>query len=360
MARLMGVDYPEWINFDEAQADMLKNNNANAIRWPIYSNNWINDIPAWTEPDNPLMNFQAKHKRIAEWLKPRGIRLIIGAVGFEWNPPEGWTQMKADVIMNADGKGDKWIADYGDMIAKLQPYGINVMNEPYLVRGTSYEATVTQEQFFEAYRQFVTRAVNTWRTIKPDLVAVVSGCPFYDMKPIATNPIPLSSIVYGFHRHYYHDSVFTDGEPSDVAYWNATTVEELEKAKLILYNELLNPEVWGPGLQTILDAGLQLCFIEIGAGNQANNAEVWMQDIYDFCKARGIGVLHHTFRPYPRYPTGILQEGSLEQPSGIWWKPVTLNSMGELWSRNMPTPTPLITQIATLATGLILTGIALS
>jgi len=327
----MGVDGPEWINFDEAQADILKNNNANAIRLGIYSNNWINNIPAWTDPENPLMNFQAKHKRIAEWLQQRGVRLIVCADGFEWNPPEGWVQMKADVIMNTDGKGDKWIADYGDVIVKLQPYGIHVMNEPEGVAGTTYEGTITQEQFFEAYRQFVIRAINTWRAIKPDLVAVVSGCPFYDLHPIAANPIPLPNIVYGFHRHYAHEDAPWYPQPSDDAYWNATTPAELQTAKALLYDELLNER----GFQACLNAGLELCMIEVGAGNQANNAEVWMQDVYDFCKARNIGVLQHQFRPYPIYYSGILQEGTLEQPSGIWWKPVTLNSMGQLWSRNM-------------------------
>ena len=328
--RLMGVDCPEWINFDEAQADILKNNNANAIRWHIYANWWTQNIPAWTDPDNPEMKFQAKHERIAEWLRQRGIKFIIGATGFQWDPPEGWVQMKADVIMNADGKGDKWIADYGDVIVKLQPYGINVMNEPAWVIGTSYEGTVTQDQFFEAYRQFVIRAMNAWRLIKPDLVGVVSGCPFWDLKPLAANPIPLPNIVYGYHRHYCYEGVLpTEWEPpvADVAYWNGQFAE----GKILLYDELLNE----CGFQVVLDAGLDLCIIEIGAGKQANNSEVWMQDVYDFCKARNIGVLQHQFRPYPRYSAGILQEGSLEQPNGIWWKPVTLNSMGELWSRNM-------------------------
>jgi hypothetical protein len=334
----MGVDCPEWINFDEEQADLLKNAGANAIRFFFWSNEWIADPPAWTEPDNPEMHFQAKHIRIAVWLKQRGINLIIGAIGFEeGTPPEGWSQMKADVIMNADGKGDQWIAGFGDIIAKLQPYGINVMNEPQEVTGTTYAGSMTQAQFFEAYRQFVTKAVNAWRTIKPNLVAVVSGCPFWDLKPLAAKPIPLPNVVYGFHYHYCHEGVLSSGynEPADIAYWNATTPEQLETAKAILYDQWLNPLTWGPGLQNVIDAGLDLCFIEVGAGNQANNAEVWMQDVYDFCKARNIGVLQHQFRPYPRYPSGLLQEGTLEQPGGIWWKPVTLNSMGELWSRNM-------------------------
>jgi hypothetical protein len=325
--RLMGVDSPEWINFDEEQADILKNNNANAIRLHIYSNYWINDIPAWTEPDNPLMKFQAKHGRIAEWLRQRGIRLIISGDGFEWNPPEGWVQMKADVIMNADGKGDRWIADYGDVIAKLQPYGIGVMNEPEAVDGTTYAGTMTQEQFFEAYRQFVIRAVNAWRAIKPDLVAVVSGCPFWDLKSLAANPIPLPNVIYGYHQHYCIDNTSPESYSGGVEYWNG----QLAEGKAILYDYLLNTI----GFQACLNAGMELCMIEVGAGNEANNAEVWIQDIYDFCKARNIGVLQHQFRPYPREFGGLLQEGTLEQPSGIWWKPVTLNSMGELWSRNM-------------------------
>jgi hypothetical protein len=329
----MGVDGPEWINFDEEQADLLKNSGANTIRWPIYADEWAANEPAWTEPDNPLMVFQTRLKQIAEMLKQRGIRLIISGYGY-YDRPLGWAQLKADVIMNADGKGDKWIADYGDVIAKLQPYGINVMNEPEAVDETTYAGTMTKEQFFEAYRQFVIRAVTAWRTIKPDLVAIVSGCPFWDLKPIAANPIPLLNVVYGFHYHYCHDDTLSN-EPADIAYWDATDAQTLAQAKAILYDQWLNPQTWGPGLQNMLDAGLELCFIEVGAGNQANNAEVWMQDVYDFCKARNIGVLQHQFRPYPRYPAGILQEGSLEQPSGIWWKPVTLNSMGELWSRNM-------------------------
>ena len=300
MVKLMGVDSPEWINFDEAQADILKNNHANAIRWGIYADWWTDNIWAWPYPGDPDMRYQAKHLRIAEWLRQRDVRLILCGCGFDWNPLEGWVQMKNDVIMNADGKGDQWIAEFGDAISKLQPYGINVMNEPETVVGTSYESTMTQEELFESYRQFVIRAMNAWRAIKPDLVGVVSGCPFWDLKPLAVNPIPLPNIVYGYHRHYFYE-----GHPlpewehpiADMAYWNG----QLAEGKALLYDEFLNER----GFQAVLDAGLDLCIIEIGVGNEANNAKVWMQDVYDFCKARGIGVLHHGWGPYPRreHPT---------------------------------------------------------
>jgi len=173
----------------------------------------------------------------------------------------------------------------------------------------------------------------------------------YTVSPLAANPIPLPNIRYGYHRHYAYTDVLGTGyqEPADIAYWNATTPEALETAKNLLYEELLIAR----GIQACLNAGLPVDMIEVGAGNQANNAEQWMQDVYDFCKARNIGVLHHTFRPYPKYPQGLLHQGSPEI-NGIWGKPITLNSMGQLWSRNMPMPTPIL---ATLSLAVIGGGI---
>lgn len=349
MVRLMGVDSLEWINFTEELADLLKSWGANATRWGIHTCTWKDNPVAWTGTKGRV---QEEFKVIFQWLKDRGIRPIVIAMGNCQEDVVGYPQMKADVIMNHEGRGDEWITDYGDVIAKLQPWGITVMGEPHWVQDTNYKDTMTQEQFFEAYRQFVIRALNAWRQIKPDLVGIVTSCPFWDLKPMAANPIPLPNIIYKFGVHYCYEDVLPIPEwitPATLAYWNATTPQELEAAKALQYEEFLQER----GVQAMLDAGLRVDFQETGAGNKANNAEVWMQDVYDFCKARNMGVLHHNFRPYPRYPQGILQEGTEEAPSGIWRLPLTLNSMGELWRRNMPTPKSLLVNLGIAAVGLL-------
>jgi hypothetical protein len=264
-------------------------------------------------------------REMMQWSSVRGIRVII--MTGEWDSWDtgmtgspSWSQFKADVIMNKDGIGDQWINGWGQVIRDLQPYAADVMNEPMGVSGTTYEPTTTYGQFVEAYRQFCVRAIDAWRLIKPDLVCVINGCPFWDLKPLAANPIPRANLIYAVHYYYANDGTLGQ-EPSniDLAYWEG----RLAEAKTLLESFLLNDE----GVEACGNAGLDLLMEETGTCLEASNAFAFMQDMYDFCKSNNLGAIHHALVPYPKSKAGLLSED---------W--TTLNSLGELWSQNMHPP----------------------
>jgi hypothetical protein len=311
-ARLMGVDHFWWGEINTALVDLVKNSGGNAWREHMIITEW-EDNPSWWK--DPSVTFRSRMRELMQWTSARGIKVIIATIG--WDSWGGNQQQQADTIMNESGMADQWIAAWGEIIADLKPYAIDVMNEPMWVYGTTYEATTTQEQFFEVYRSFVTKAIRAWRTIKPDLVCVVHSCPFWDLKPIAANPIPEPNIVYPIHYYYAYDGTLGPTPiASAFAYWDG----RLAEAKILLEEYMLNDA----GLKAAQDAGLQVLMEEVGTCLAAPNAFVFMQDMYDLCKAHNIGVTHHTLNPYPKCAAGLLNEDWL-----------TLNDLGEIWYRNM-------------------------
>ena len=311
--KLMGVDHFWWGEINAGHFDLLKNCGANAWREHMRYADWRDDVPYWKDPS---LTFRIQMKNFVRWGNERGIKFIVAAMALE-HLTENWTQMKADVIMNKDGIGDEWINGWGEVIAGLQPYAIDIMNEPMWVYGTTYESTMTQEQFFEAYRQFCIRTIRAWRQLKPDLVCIVGGCPFWDLKPLAANPIPEPNLLYAVHYYYAYHGTIPDTAPApNKAYYEG----RLSEAKTLLESFLLYNE----GIKACEDAGLQLLMEETGTCPEAPNAFVFMQDMYDFCKAHNIGVTHHALVPYPKATAGLLNED---------W--VTLNDLGKLWHQNM-------------------------
>lgn len=309
-SRLVGVVSPAWPHFTVQEADLLVNAGANVLR-EVIAANWWNDT-----------NFQMAHIQMAQWLTQRGIKYYVGTWGtFDWNPSEGWNQAKADVIMNASGKGDLYISKYSSIIQALQPAMIDVIGEPPEVSGTTYNNTLNDAQWFEAYRQFVTRAIGAWRQIKPDLTCVVYSIPFWDLSTIIAKPINLPNIILPVDYYYSYDGTYPPTyEHAQLDYWNGN----LQNAKTELYYQFLT----NIGIQKALDAGFTVIFAEIGTHNNNPNALVFMQDVYDFAKTYKIGILHECYRAWDPslgyYGTGIFQPD---------W--ITLNPLGQVWYRNM-------------------------
>ena len=316
--KLMGVDHFWWGEINTVHFDLLENCGANAWREHIWYSSWRDDTPYWKDPS---LTFRIQMRNFVRWANERGIKFIIDTAGYDGTPPS-WRQFKADVIMNKDGMGDQWINGFGEIVRELQPYAIDVMNEPMWVYGTTYEATMTQEEFFEAYRQFCIKAIRAWRQIKPDLVCIVGGCPFWDLKPLAANPIPEPNLIYAVHYYYAFDGALWEyPSESSVAYWEG----RFDEAKTLLESLLLYDE----GIKACEDAGLQVLMEETGTYSGRgvvpyDSNFVFMQDMYDFCKAHNIGVLHHSLNPFPKASTGLLNED---------W--TTLNDLGKLWHQNM-------------------------
>jgi hypothetical protein len=306
--RLLGVNHCWWNNATESEFQLLADVGANA---------WLEDTNA-NNYNNP--DWRVKIMLEKQWADDRGIRFIRGAydngVQLDENPQKD--QLQADIIMNANGAGDRWISDFGNIIQFVQPYGIDVMNEPGVLAGTSYAAYMTEAEFFEAYRQFCIRCIDAWRLIKPDLVVIVHGQPFWDLHSIASNPIPRSNLLYSIHFYYayggYLHEYSTDWE---ISYLGG----DLTAAKTQLYNWLLYTE----GVQNLLDAGLTPFFEELGSHINNPNALIFFQDVYDFAKIHNIGFTQCFFNEYPATPSAMIAEED----------PATLNSIGEFWAKNM-------------------------
>jgi len=311
ISRLMGVDKQSWFWDDnigfipmDRLVDMVANAGGNIWRQHMISAQYPNSMAKFIDLKNKL--------------DQRGIKLLIATMGVNsWEFGYNW-QEQADIIMNADGKGDKWIRDWGNIIAVLQPYAIDVMNEPRGIKGTTYESKMTEAQFFEAYRQFCIKAIRAWREIKPDLVVVVANCPFY--KPwtetgFDANPINEPNIIYSVHYYYAYDNNYPPSYlPEQRAYWDGNLAEAKKLlAKRIDYDTL-----------AMRNKGLVIIYEEVGTNVANPNAAVFMQDFYDLCKERNIGVIHHCLAAYPRSPAGLLNSD---------W--ATLNAIGEVWARNM-------------------------
>jgi hypothetical protein len=62
------------------------------------------------------------------------------------------------------------------------------MNEPPVVADTSYASSKTQAQFINDYKNFIIECIDAWTKIKPDLVFIVEGSPFYDISSILQTP----------------------------------------------------------------------------------------------------------------------------------------------------------------------------
>jgi len=310
----MGVVSPEWGRFSSESADLIKSVGANTVREFIVPEWWQNDISHWIDP---TIKYQAKHLQIKQWLKERNIKYYMGTWGtWVWDPPEGWSNAKAKVILNIDGLQDQWINDIGQIIQVLQPDIIDVMGEPPELSDTQYAGTMTDAQYFDAYRQFVIRAIRNWRTIKPDLACVVYSIPWWYLQPMVSNPIPEPNVIYPVDFYYSYEGSYPPSyETWAIAYWEG----RLTEAKSLLYNQFANT-----GIQEAIDAGLVVIFAEVGSHLANPNALVFMQDVYDFAKTHNMGILHECFRAYPTYGTGILNSD---------W--TTLNQMGEVWNQNI-------------------------
>ena len=162
----MGAMDPDWERFSASDAALMAASGANTLKSFVYANWWSSNIVSnldWTT------TYQAKYAQIEQWVHADGMKFWIQCMGFDGSPSEGWSQMLSEVITNYNGMGDQWINGFGQMIQALKPDVIGVMNEPpqYAI-GTTFASQYTNAQFFQAYEQFVTRAINTWRLLDPN------------------------------------------------------------------------------------------------------------------------------------------------------------------------------------------------
>jgi hypothetical protein len=293
----------------------MKASGANTLKCFLYLNWWSNNVLSnidWTT------HYQAKYAQIVQWTHANGMKFWLECLGYDWNPSEGWTQMEANVIMNYNGMGDQWINGFGQMIQTLHPDVVGVMNEPpNFAAGTTYASQYTDAQFYQAYIRFVTRAIDAWKAIDPNLVFSVEPMPFWDFSGMAANPIAESNVIYEYHYGYSNENVYPAYWAVDqLAYWNG----QLSQAKTSLYNNFLSTS----GIQLMLNKGLPVVFGEVGTHYANPNALQFMQDVFNFGNTYNIGMIQDIYRAYGTYGMGMLNSDYH-----------SLNSMGQLWANNM-------------------------
>jgi hypothetical protein len=316
--KYMGAMNPDWCMFSASDAASMKNSGANTLKSFLYLDWWNSNTISHVDGKT---TYQAGNIQIAQWTHANGMKLWMECFSANPNPPEGWYQMKANVILNYNGMGDQWINGFGQIIRTLHPDVVDVMNEPpNFAIGTSYASQYTNAQFFQAYEQFVLRAIDAWRAIDPNLVISVAPMPFWDFNSMAANPIQRSNIIYDYHFSYCGDNIAPPpSAPDQYAYW----MGQLSTAKSTLYLDFLS---WS-GIQLMLNKGLTVEFGETGTNLANPNAQQFMQDVYDFCYTYNIGIIQDIYRAYNPSSTGGM--GILNSDYH------TLNWMGQLWATNM-------------------------
>lgn len=315
----MGVMTNEWQYFSQTNAVLLKNAGATVLKDLLRWKWWDDNVVGWLKGDR----YQTKLLQNRQWLRDNTIKYYIDSDGRDWDPAEGWDVMRADAIMNVDGKGDLWISKYCTIIQALQPDIIGLMNEPVISIASRYG--VSENEFFNRYRTFCIKAIAAYKAVKPDLVFAMCALPFWDFTRIAANPVP-GIAFYDLHYYYMYDNTYPPPYSLDrIAYWEGRLVE----AKTLLYNYLL----YNQNVQAMLNANLAVVLGEVGTHILNPNAQVFMQDLFDFGKTYNLGVIQECFRAWNPslgyYGTGILNTD---------WE--TLNPLGDVWKRNMLGPAP--------------------
>jgi hypothetical protein len=314
--RLLGVDQFNIYSINQTNLNVMHQYGANAFRETAYMGDWTSS------------SYKTKIVQVNQWAKSLNMSFILGCTGTQWEPTEGFDQMLANAIYNSTARAN-WISIYGDMIRQIQPYGVNPMNEPPVIADTSYGSSVTQAQFIKDYKNFVIACIDAWTQIKPGLVFVVEGSPFYDIASILNSPRidqsrPSTTIYYSTHYHYSYENVDpnTWGYKDDAqqGYWNAANSADLANAKTALYNNFLHND----GISTAISLGLNIIFEEVGGNIKNPNVLAFEQDLFDFAKAYNISVLWHSWGTSGTFGIGLLTD----------WTP-KLNPMGTVWSQNM-------------------------
>ena len=282
-----GVDGAEWGAMNAATLDFLKSKGIAAIRLVMYINDWNNNIV------NPVTGdiIKVKFPQISQMCHMRGMKLIIATFGTQWNPPEGWDQMKLNAINNVGGAGDNWINTYADVVRQVQPDAIEPMNEP------------PQAIDYPTYKAWCVKAITAWRTIAPNITIMAMSIPYWDLTAVTKDPLPFKNVVYEMHYYYSYDnsnpSTWGYVDQTQLDYWNGNLVA----AKTELYNYLdLNF-----GIKAAQQAGLSVMFGESGTNYLNPNYLQFMQDFISYAQQRKVSYLiDHIYRTRTETPNGLL------------------------------------------------------
>jgi hypothetical protein len=294
--KLMGANLLGWGDVPSA-ASLLKSSGANSVRVTMVSKAF--PVSSW------LVNLKSQ-------LDANGIKLIIGTMGindWEFSFSQG-SQLQSDIITNVNGKGDSWRSDWSKIIQTLQPYAIDVMNEP--IKGPNsngYTPTL------EDYKFFVQQCIQSWRSVKSDLVIIVPNYSYFDPYTIDIY-IDQPNIVYSYHDYYAYNNQYPQvWQQWAREYWNGS----LTTAKSLFQQKILKD------MGALINASREIVWEEGGTNYLNPHADAYLQDWYSLCKQYNIGISTAFLEPYPRSVSGMLNSDC-----------TTLNYMGQIWAANMP------------------------
>jgi hypothetical protein len=228
--------------------------------------------------ESPVGNFKNILLQYKNWLAQKDIKLTIQINGvYSWD--EYWEDggIKSKIINNIDGMQDVWINGLLNWVNQVNPNILDVANE---FAGTQSDITLS------TYLQFLTRCIRAVHAVNPNIICVVTGMPFWDLKPlINAGGVNEPNIVYAVHYYYrYEGTPPPSWDTVGLAYWNAQTQTDLANAKQLLYNDLLNNE----GIALAQSKGLPVWLEELGTNNYNPNYMQFMKDAFDFCKERNL------------------------------------------------------------------------
>ena len=332
-SNIFGVDEGVWDYLTLADFQTMQYNHVNTFRINEYTSWWDANLSSAGRFGNDTIYTQAKYKQIKDWCSQTGINLEIMTGGTDFQPPEGWSQMKADVILNLNGAQTAYINSYGDLISKIHPWAIEIMNEPPKVSDTNFTGSYTDLTFSQAYQTFCYNAISAWRTIQPNITIIVQPTPFYDFQYFAQNPVITTNEIVAFH-YYYSDSGnippnldFLNGDSANYQFWIGNFSEA---------NRLLAPVILQViDLQPILNLGLPVMWEECGTNTADPNTNQFILAVKNFTSTYHMGVLAHSWY--------YANEGFLQSD----W--ATFNIVGQEWFQTFipPTPTPTPTYTST-------------
>jgi hypothetical protein len=303
-SRLMGVNHYCASGCDPLEDHFILLQQCKATDWreQMVSTDWAS-------------SYSYHYTSIKQWAALHNVRLTIGTMGMDWEHINGPDKT---AIITSSSATQTWIDAWKPTIQGMQPYAIDIINEPDAITP------------FSTYRDFCIKVINGWYSVKPDLVFIVEDSPFWSLQNWAANPIlsnevstSLSKIVYAYHQYYaLETNPNTDPDASQWMrdYYNGNPV----LGKTEMRNEFLNDI----GLATLKSKGCSVLIEETGTNLDSPNSLVFMQDMYDFCKEENFSVLQHAMVPHD-YVVAGWQSGMLKSDNK------NLNDLGLVWQRNM-------------------------
>lgn len=308
VTKYMGINsFYQEAEIPPGNLDAIKAMNGKVVEQQINYQTWLDDAA-----------YRDKWIRFVQKAHSIGLKFILSCFGRINYESDNYAQ-KYNAVYDAQSRMN-WISEFRSIIVALQPDGVNPMNEP----PDSIDAG--------ELKNFYIACVDSWNTVKPNLFYVIEGVGDFINTIMGTPRVDqlrtANTFYYSIH-HYYSEN----GSPSDVYigdlseyYWNG----DLVTAKASLSSAILDYR----GVQSCIDAGVNIMFEEWGTHILAPNASVFMQDVYDFAKARNISVLwvgwwlnHPVVDDF--FGTGLIND----------WTP-TLSSLGEVLRKNLMAETP--------------------